>query len=84
MVKQAYINAIAKIKQVIHITKVLLKRVKRLVNILNVDMDFYSEEEIIVTNGASEALDTSLRSIIEPGDEIFNPWSYLCWIYPIS
>ena len=36
-------------------------------------MDFYSEEEIIVTNGASEALDTSLRSIIEPGDEILIP-----------
>ena len=34
---------------------------------------FYSEEEIIVTNGASEALDTSLRSIIEPGDEILIP-----------
>ena len=34
-------------------------------------MDF-CEEEIIVTNGASEALDTSL-SIIEPGDEILIP-----------
>ncbi|PTE69844.1 N-acetyl-L,L-diaminopimelate aminotransferase [Staphylococcus devriesei] len=34
---------------------------------------YYSEEEIIVTNGASEALDTSLRSIIEPGDEILIP-----------
>ena len=33
----------------------------------------YSEEEIIVTNGASEALDTSLRSIIEPGDDILIP-----------
>ena len=33
----------------------------------------YSEEEIIITNGASEALDTSLRSIIEPGDEILIP-----------
>ena len=34
---------------------------------------YYNEEEIIVTNGASEALDTSLRSIIEPGDEILIP-----------
>ncbi|MEJ7162723.1 aminotransferase class I/II-fold pyridoxal phosphate-dependent enzyme, partial [Staphylococcus epidermidis] len=30
-------------------------------------------DEIIMTNGASEALDTTLRSIINPGDEIIIP-----------
>lgn len=33
----------------------------------------YNEEEIIITNGASEAIDTALRSILEPGDEIILP-----------
>src|SRR5699024_7551349 len=33
----------------------------------------YSSEEIIITNGASEALDTALRSIIDQGDEIIVP-----------
>ncbi|CRV23748.1 aminotransferase class I/II-fold pyridoxal phosphate-dependent enzyme [Staphylococcus saprophyticus] len=33
----------------------------------------YSSEEIIITNGASEALDTALRSIIDEGDEILIP-----------
>lgn len=33
----------------------------------------YDPESIIITNGASEALDTSLRCIIYPGDEILLP-----------
>ncbi|MBI5975380.1 aminotransferase class I/II-fold pyridoxal phosphate-dependent enzyme [Staphylococcus canis] len=33
----------------------------------------YTPEEIIITNGASEALDTALRCIIDPGDEILVP-----------
>ncbi|WP_349421163.1 aminotransferase class I/II-fold pyridoxal phosphate-dependent enzyme [Staphylococcus felis] len=33
----------------------------------------YHPEEIIITNGASEALDTALRCIINPGDEILVP-----------
>ncbi|KIX90063.1 N-acetyl-L,L-diaminopimelate aminotransferase [Staphylococcus microti] len=33
----------------------------------------YDPESIIITNGASEALDTSLRCIINPGDEILLP-----------
>ncbi len=33
----------------------------------------YDPEEIIITNGASEALDTVLRCIINPGDEILLP-----------
>ncbi|ARJ51482.1 aminotransferase class I/II-fold pyridoxal phosphate-dependent enzyme [Staphylococcus lutrae] len=33
----------------------------------------YDPEEIIITNGASEALDTALRCIINPGDEILLP-----------
>lgn len=33
----------------------------------------FDPEEIIITNGASEALDTALRCIINPGDEILLP-----------
>ncbi|PWZ99912.1 N-acetyl-L,L-diaminopimelate aminotransferase, partial [Staphylococcus pseudintermedius] len=41
-----------------------------LLNRFNVHFD---PEEIIITNGASEALDTALRCIINPGDEILLP-----------
>lgn len=33
----------------------------------------FDTNEILVTNGASEALDTALRGIIEPGDEVLIP-----------
>ncbi len=33
----------------------------------------YKEDEIIVTNGTSEALDTALRAFIEDGDEVIVP-----------
>ena len=33
-----------------------------------------------MTNGASEAIDTTLRSIIEPGDEIIIPGIYAGYI----
>lgn len=33
----------------------------------------YDAESIIMTNGASEALDTSLRCILNPGDEVLLP-----------
>ncbi|MCX7884775.1 MAG: aminotransferase A [Caloramator sp.] len=38
----------------------------------------YSEDEIIVTNGASEAIDTSLRTILDKGCEVILP----CPVYP--
>lgn len=34
---------------------------------------YYDEDEIIVTNGASEAIDTSLRTILEEGCEVILP-----------
>ena len=42
---------------------------KQLVNTSKIVIIFpMIPEEIIVTNGASEAIDTTLRSIIEPGE----------------
>lgn len=38
----------------------------------------YNEDEIIVTNGASEAIDTSLRTILDNGCEVILP----CPVYP--
>lgn len=38
----------------------------------------YNEDEIIVTNGASEAIDTSLRTILDKGCEVILP----CPVYP--
>ena len=53
--------------------KAYLKLAKQLVNTSKSLSFSYDPEEIIVTNGASEAIDTTLRSIIEPGDEIIIP-----------
>ncbi|MBN9652646.1 aminotransferase A [Halobacillus sp. GSS1] len=36
-------------------------------------LDYEAENEIIVTIGASQALDISLRTIIQPGDEVLLP-----------
>ncbi|MEG2893229.1 MAG: aminotransferase class I/II-fold pyridoxal phosphate-dependent enzyme [Clostridium sp.] len=36
-------------------------------------LNYSSNDEIIVTNGASEAIDTTLRCIISPGDEVIIP-----------
>ncbi|GEN52457.1 aminotransferase A [Halobacillus faecis] len=36
-------------------------------------LDYEAEEEIIVTIGASQALDITLRTIIQPGDEVLLP-----------
>ncbi|MBX0356649.1 aminotransferase A [Halobacillus sp. Nhm2S1] len=36
-------------------------------------LDYNAEEEIIVTIGASQALDITLRTIIQPGDEVLLP-----------
>lgn len=35
--------------------------------------DYNPDDEVIVTNGASEALDITLRTIITPGDEVILP-----------
>ncbi|TVT27342.1 aminotransferase class I/II-fold pyridoxal phosphate-dependent enzyme [Salinicoccus cyprini] len=37
------------------------------------NFSYAPDEEIIVTNGASEGLDSVLRTIIEPGDEVILP-----------
>ncbi|WP_342387800.1 aminotransferase class I/II-fold pyridoxal phosphate-dependent enzyme [Salinicoccus bachuensis] len=34
---------------------------------------YYADDEIIVTNGASEGLDSVLRTVLEPGDEVILP-----------
>lgn len=74
VVKEAYINAIKEDKTSYSHNKGLPETRQAISHYFNQKYVFtYSEEEIIVTNGASEALDTSLRSIIEPGDEILIP-----------
>lgn len=37
------------------------------------NLDYSAEEEILVTIGASEAIDLSLRALINPGDEVLIP-----------
>lgn len=74
VVKQAYINAISEDKTSYSHNKGLTETRQAISQYFKRRYGFfYSEEEIIVTNGASEALDTSLSSIIEPGDEILIP-----------
>ncbi|BAW91251.1 aminotransferase class I/II-fold pyridoxal phosphate-dependent enzyme [Staphylococcus capitis] len=74
VVKKAYISAIREDKTSYSHNKGLSETRQAISNYFKNKYGFeYSEEEIIITNGASEALDTSLRSIIEPGDEILIP-----------
>lgn len=74
VVKEAYISAIREDKTSYSHNKGLPETRQAISNYFKNKYGFeYSEEEIIITNGASEALDTSLRSIIEPGDEILIP-----------
>lgn len=74
VVKEAYISAIREDKTSYSHNKGLSETRQAISNYFKKKYGFeYSEEEIIITNGASEALDTSLRSIIEPGDEILIP-----------
>ncbi|MDH8827453.1 aminotransferase class I/II-fold pyridoxal phosphate-dependent enzyme [Staphylococcus capitis] len=74
VVKEAYISAIREDKTSYSHNKGLSETRQAISNYFKNKYGFeYSEEEIIITNGASEALDTSLRNIIEPGDEILIP-----------
>lgn len=75
VVKQAYINAINEDMTSYSHNKGLLETRQSISQYFENKYHFYydPEEEIIVTNGASEALDTALRSIIEPGDEVLIP-----------
>lgn len=74
VVKEAYISAIKEDKTSYSHNKGLPETRQAISNYFKKKYGFeYSEEEIIITNGASEALDTSLRSMIEPGDEILIP-----------
>lgn len=74
VVKEAYISAIKEDKTSYSHNKGLPETRQAISNYFKKKYGFeYSEEEIIITNRASEALDTSLRSMIEPGDEILIP-----------
>ncbi|MCG7339350.1 aminotransferase class I/II-fold pyridoxal phosphate-dependent enzyme [Staphylococcus sp. ACRSN] len=74
VVKEAYINAIKENKTTYSHNKGLLETRTSVSNYFKHKYSFsYDPEEIIITNGASEALDTALRSIINPGDEIIIP-----------
>jgi aminotransferase len=74
VVKDAYINAINEDMTSYSHNKGLSETRQAVSNYFNNKYGFfYDEEEIIITNGASEALDTALRSILNPGDEIIIP-----------
>ncbi|EJY95541.1 MULTISPECIES: aminotransferase class I/II-fold pyridoxal phosphate-dependent enzyme [Staphylococcus] len=74
VVKDAYINAINEDMTSYSHNKGLIETRRAVSQYFYHKYNFqYSEEEIIITNGASEALDTSLRSIINIGDEILIP-----------
>lgn len=74
VVKDAYINAIKENKTTYSHNKGLLETRTSVSKYFEQRYHFtYDSEEIIITNGASEALDTALRSIINQGDEILIP-----------
>ncbi|HCZ9116085.1 TPA: aminotransferase class I/II-fold pyridoxal phosphate-dependent enzyme, partial [Staphylococcus aureus] len=74
VVKKAYIDAINNDKTSYSHNKGLFETREAISQYFKNRYHFsYDPEEIIVTNGASEAIDTTLRSIIEPGDEIIIP-----------
>lgn len=74
VVKKAYIKAIEDNKTTYSHNKGLPETRQAISQYFNNKYGFnYNVDEIIVTNGASEALDTALRSIINPGDEILIP-----------
>lgn len=73
-VKEAYIQAIKEDQTRYSHNKGLLETRDAVSQYFEHKYGFkYTNEEIIITNGASEALDTALRSIIEEGDEILIP-----------
>lgn len=74
VVKDAYIKAIKNDQTSYSHNKGIIKARQAISNYYQNKYGFeYSVDEIIMTNGASEALDTTLRSIINPGDEIIIP-----------
>ncbi len=45
-----------------------------------IHVSYHPEDEIVVTVGASEALDAALRALVEPGDEVLIPEpSFVCY-----
>ena len=74
VVKQAYITAIEQDQTAYSHNKGLLETREAISQYFESGYGFTydSEEEIIVTNGASEALDTALRSILNEGDDGVN------------
>lgn len=74
VVKDAYIKAIKNDQTSYSHNKGIIEARQAISNYYQNKYGFeYSVDEIIMTNGASEALDTTLRSIINPGDEIIIP-----------
>lgn len=74
MVKEAYQTAIANNQTTYSHNKGLLETRQAVSEYYKTRFDIsYDPESIIITNGASEALDTALRCIINPGDEILLP-----------
>ncbi|QLK85687.1 aminotransferase class I/II-fold pyridoxal phosphate-dependent enzyme [Staphylococcus sp. 17KM0847] len=74
LVKQAYQQAIEHNHTTYSHNKGLLETRKAVSHYYKTRFNIHhNPESIIITNGASEALDTSLRCIINPGDEVLLP-----------
>ncbi|UXR83083.1 aminotransferase class I/II-fold pyridoxal phosphate-dependent enzyme [Staphylococcus sp. IVB6214] len=74
IVKEAYQTAIANNQTTYSHNKGLLETRQAVSDYYRTRFNIsYDPESIIITNGASEALDTALRCIINPGDEILLP-----------
>ena len=44
------------------------------------EVDYEPDKEILITVGGSEAIDATVRAIVEPGDEVIIPTpSYVCY-----
>ncbi len=73
-VKKAYVDAITNNLTTYSHNKGLLETRQAVSDYLKKQFHVtYDAESIIMTNGASEALDTSLRCILNPGDEVLLP-----------
>ena len=48
------------------------------------DLHYRQEDEILVTVGGSEAIDLSIRALVQPGDEVIIPEPCFVCYYPIT
>ncbi|MFS0752009.1 aminotransferase A [Oceanobacillus sp. 1P07AA] len=74
-IKQASVNAIKNNQTTYTANAGVIQLRKAIANYYesSYQISYHPESEIIVTSGASEAIDITLRTILEPGDEVILP-----------